>query len=87
MNLYALKDGDTELKVITNLNQEEILQAIDEKDKAINYDDCEKYAEMTDYEVLERIVWEQGDYIEDVMAAEWEVFILNEKLEGETDAR
>ena len=87
MNLYALKDGDTELKVITNLNQEEILQAIDEKDKAINYDDSEEYAEMTDYEVLERIVWEQGDYIEDVMAAEWEVFILNEKLEGETDAR
>lgn len=83
MNLYTLKDGDIEIKVLTNLNQTEMQEVIDEKDKAINYDDSEKYAEMTDYEVLERIVWEQGDYIEDVTVAEWEVFILNEKLEEE----
>ena len=83
MNLYTLKDGEIEIKVITNLNEEEMQEAIEKKDELINYDDCEKYAEMTDYEVLERIVWEQGDYIEDVTVAEWEVFILNEKLEGE----
>ena len=83
MNLYTLKDGEIEIKVITNLNEEEMQEAIEKKDELINYGDDEKYAEMTDYEVLERIVWEQGDYIEDVTVAECEVFILNEKLEGE----
>lgn len=81
MNLYTLKDGDIEIKVITNLNEEETQEAIEKKDEAINYDDCEKYAEMTDYEVLERIIWEQGDYIEDAETAECKTFILNEKLE------
>lgn len=83
MNLYTLKDGEIEIKAITNLNEEEMQEAIEKKDELINYGDDEKYAEMTDYEALERIVWEQGDYIEDVMVAECEVFILNEKLEAE----
>lgn len=82
MNLYTLKDGEIEIKVITNLNEEEMQEAIEKKDELINYGDDEKYAEMTDYEVLERIVWEQGDYIEDVTVAECKTLILNEKLEG-----
>ena len=82
MNIYLLKDGDIEIKVVTNLNEEEMEEAIEGKDELINYGDDEKYAEMTDYEVLERIVWEQGDYIEDVTVAECKTLILNEKLEG-----
>lgn len=81
VNLYTLKDGDIEIKVITNLSEEEMQEAIEKKDELINYGDDEKYAEMTDYEVLEKTVWEQGDYIEDVTVAECKTLTLNEKLE------
>lgn len=83
MNLYILKDGDIEIKVVTNLNEEEMEETIEKKDELINYGDDEKYAEMTDYEILEKIIWEQEGYIEEAEKAEWKTLILNEKLEVE----
>ena len=83
MNLYTLKDGDVEIKVVTNLNEEKMEEAIEKKDELINYSDNPVYETMTDFEILEKIIWEQGDYIEDAKKAECKTLILNEKLEVE----
>lgn len=83
MNIYLLKDGDIEIKVVTNLNEEEMEEAIEGKDELINYSDNPMYETMTDFEILESIIRCQGDYIEEVVAAECKILILNEKLEVE----
>ena len=81
MNLYLLKDGDIEIKVVTNLNEEEMEEAIEKKDELINYSYNPVYESITDFEILESIIRRQGDYIEDVTVAECKTLILNEKLE------
>lgn len=52
--------------VESNCNPEQMQDAIDEKNLRINYSSSEDYPYMTDYEILEEVLTEQGYTCEDV---------------------